>query len=89
MRRLLVVITSMTLVMSLAGTATAAKPKTETPDVKSDYMSSPQADKQIALRQKGLEKLLEGKVTPRGDNKVVRVAKGQYVELARRARTRS
>ena len=83
MRRLLVVISAMTLVMSLVGTATAAKPKSETPDVKSDYMSSPQADKQTALRQKGLEKLLDGKVTPKGDNKVVRVAKGQYVELAR------
>ncbi|GAA0292017.1 immune inhibitor A [Kineococcus aurantiacus] len=48
-----------------------------------DDRSNPLSDKQRALRAAGLEKVLSGEATPRGDNKVVRVAKGQYVELAR------
>ena len=35
------------------------------------------------MRQKALQKVLAGKATPTGKNKVVKLAKGQYVELAR------
>jgi immune inhibitor A len=75
----------MSLVMSLAGTATAADPKGATSDQapKSDNLKHPLGDKQAALRQAGLEKLLMGNAAPKGANKVVKVAPGQYVELAR------
>ncbi|NIZ91782.1 immune inhibitor A domain-containing protein [Kineococcus rubinsiae] len=48
-----------------------------------DDLPSPLSDKQRELRAAGLEKVLSGEATPRGDNDVVQVAKGQYVELAR------
>jgi immune inhibitor A len=41
------------------------------------------AAKQASARAKGLQQVLTGKATPVGKNKVVQVAKGQYVELAR------
>jgi immune inhibitor A len=50
---------------------------------RSDDLPHPLAQKQRALRAKGLEMMLKGKATPTGKNKVVQVAKGQYVELAR------
>ncbi|NAZ88009.1 immune inhibitor A domain-containing protein [Kineococcus indalonis] len=46
-------------------------------------LPDPLGDKQRALRQAGLEKVLRGEATPRGDGGVVEVAKGQFVELAR------
>ena len=42
-------------------------------------LPNPMRDKQDALRQKGLERKLRGQA----DGKVVKIAKGQYVELAR------
>lgn len=50
---------------------------------KSDDLKHPLSDKQRAKRQKALDMVLNGKATPQGKNKVVQVAKGQYVELAR------
>ena len=75
----------MSLVMSLAGTTAAADPKGATSDQapKSDNLKHPLGVKQAALRQVGLEKLLRGDAMPSGSNKVVKVAPGQYVELAR------
>jgi immune inhibitor A len=46
-------------------------------------LPNPLSDKQRALREAGLEKVLSGQATPRGAGKVVEVAKGQFVELAR------
>ena len=77
-------ITSMALVLSLGGTASAARPESrgEPGANRSDNLKHPLGEKQNALRQKGLEKVLAGEVTAAGANKVVKVAKGQFVELA-------
>ncbi|MGH3031726.1 MAG: hypothetical protein ACRDNE_13380, partial [Gaiellaceae bacterium] len=45
------------------------------------HLTSPLSEKQRALRGKGLQMKIEGKIPK--DTKVARVAKGQYVELAR------
>ncbi len=70
-----------------AGAASAAPPSTpraEKGDRSQEHdLRSPQAVKQDALKQKALQKVIAGKATPTGKNKVVQVAKGQYVELAR------
>ncbi len=73
------------LIVSLGGPATAAPPEGKGTDkpAQSDNLKSPKADKQVENRTKALEKVLAGKATPKGPNKVVKVAKGQYVELAR------
>ncbi len=76
----------------VAGLASAA-PATAAPPVKAkvakgdktfkhDFRTPLQA-KQAEMRKKALEKVLAGKATPTGKNKVVKLAKGQYVELAR------
>jgi len=68
-------------------TAAVAAPPADAPASASEHgrddKPSPLADKQRKLRQKALEQVLQGKKAARGDNKVVEVAKGQYVELAR------
>ncbi|WNB86637.1 immune inhibitor A domain-containing protein [Cellulomonas sp. ATA003] len=69
-------------VATSAPTRLAAAPAADTAG-RPDDLSSPLSDKQRELRAAGLEKVLSGETTPRGDNKVVKVAKGQYVELAR------
>ncbi len=72
------------LVLSLAGTATAARPRDGADQApKSDNLTNPMAEKQSALRTRALDKVLNGKANPTGDNQVVKVGKGQYVELAR------
>jgi len=47
-----------------------------------DNLSSPLADKQSALKETALSQVLKGNATTKGDNKVVKVAPGQFVELA-------
>ncbi|HYH24222.1 MAG TPA: immune inhibitor A domain-containing protein [Blastococcus sp.] len=86
MRRALAVVAGAALVMAVPDTASAAPPvRDTTPSTpsRSDDLPSPLSDKQRELRAAGLEKVLRGEVSARGDNKVVQVAKGQYVELAR------
>lgn len=48
-----------------------------------DDLKHPLGEKQRARREVGLEKVFRGQAVGRGKNKVVEVAKGQYVELAR------
>src|SRR4029453_10372866 len=48
-----------------------------------DSVEHPLGKKQFELRQQGLQKLLKAQAQGSGDNKVVEVAKGQFVELAR------
>lgn len=50
---------------------------------KSDDLKHPLSEKQRTKRQKALDMVLNSQATPQGKNKVVQVAKGQYVELAR------
>ena len=78
--------------LAAATPATAApptKPKAEKGEEshKHDFRT-PLQEKQDAMRQKALEKVLAGKATPTGKNKVVKLAKGQYVELARESTDR-
>ena len=48
-----------------------------------DNVEHPLGKKQSDLRKQGLHKLLKGQAQAKGANKVVEVAKGQFVELAR------
>jgi immune inhibitor A len=48
-----------------------------------DSLPSPLADKQQRDRTRGLERVIAGKAKPHGPNKVVKLAKRHYVELAR------
>jgi immune inhibitor A len=50
---------------------------------KSDNIESALSKRQNKLRKQGLERLLKGQAVAKGPNKVVEVAKGQFVELAR------
>ena len=76
----------MALVMSMVATTSAYSPPRDeeggATGSTTDYIPSPQTERQNALKQKAQEMVLAGEVTPAGDNKVVKVAKGQYVELA-------
>jgi immune inhibitor A len=50
---------------------------------KADNIEHPLGKKQSELRKQGLQKLLKGQKQAKGPNKVMEVAKGQFVELAR------
>jgi immune inhibitor A len=83
LKKLLALITSLTLLLSVAGTAAAKTP--ELPNTQSrntDNLKNPLAEKQAALKATAREKVAKGEATPKGDNKVVKVAPGQYVQLA-------
>ncbi len=85
-KKLVSALTAAALVMSLAGTTAAIEPKGPSPDRLLDHnLSSPQIDKQRAERARGQELLLNGdaRAIAGKANKVVRLGKGQYVELAR------
>lgn len=78
------VLGALVLVLSVgAGGSIAANDngKGEERGNKEHDLKSPLSEKQRALRKQGLEMKLEGKIAK--DAKVARVAKGQYVELAR------
>ena len=83
-KRLLTVGMAAALVLSLAGTASAASPKgkSDSKAHKSDNIPGKLAKKQDALKQKAREMVFKGKATSKGKNQVVKVAKGQFVELA-------
>ena len=66
----------------LAPAAAAKSPAADESLRFSDNLSSPLADRQAELKQKAQEMVLEGNASPSGDNQVVKVAKGQFVELA-------
>ena len=87
MRKLVTVLSSLALLLSLtAGSVTAAPPVHDRakPDktLKSDNLKNPMAEKQAALKQTAQERVLKGKAKAVGKNQVVKVANGQYVELA-------
>lgn len=83
MRTLLAALTSLALVLTVAAPALATGPEAQVLEPAGDAPSFPQGEKQRALKAAAQASLLSGEVAPRGDNKVVRVANGQYVELAR------
>jgi M6 family metalloprotease-like protein len=74
--------------VATAGASSAAPPSTPRAEqgghAHDDHdLRGPQAVKQDTLKQRALQQVLAGKATPQGRNKVVKLAKGQYVELAR------
>jgi len=58
-------------------------PSAERGNKSGDNVEHPLGKKQSDMRKEGLRKLLKGEAQSKGDNKVVQVAKGQFVELAR------
>jgi immune inhibitor A len=72
------------LVVAMPTTATAAPPPEEpaAAPARAHDLPNPLAEKQRELREQALEQVLEGAATPSGANRVVEVARGQYVELA-------
>jgi immune inhibitor A len=83
-KRALPLVVGAALVVALPSTANAAPPPQD-PDAgpaRAHDLPHPLGDKQRELREQALEEVLRGDATPRGDNEVVEVAKGQYVELA-------
>ncbi len=88
LRKLISALSSMALLFSLAGSAMAAGPvapaggnAAEAPKV--DNIPSPMATKQAAMKQVALQQVMKGEAKATGKNKVVKLAPGQYVELAR------
>ena len=79
---LLIVVTMLATSGSIAVAQGSAAPGTGN-GPKTDNLKHPLGAKQFDLRQQGLQKLLKGEAQTKGSNKVVEVAKGQYVELAR------
>ncbi|MGB7817998.1 MAG: immune inhibitor A domain-containing protein [Ornithinibacter sp.] len=72
----------------VASPATAAPTAAPLPNPKgteknSDNLQSPLSKKQGAEIARAQEMVLKGEATPKGKNKVVKIAPGQYVELAR------
>ena len=86
MRKVLIVLSSVALLFSLTVPAMAAKPNRGNSDdaraQKSDHLPNGRAKKQAALKARAQEMVLKGEARAVGKNKVVEVAKGQFVELA-------
>jgi len=87
LRKFVSLLGSAALLFTLAGPALAAPPRgdgdtaAEAPKV--DNLPSKLADRQAALRTEALDKVVQGEAKAKGKNKVVKLAPGQYVELAR------
>lgn len=87
MKKLLALLFTFAMAVSLLTPVASASPATveaaEQADRQGDDLPDVLNDEQRELRQQALEKVLKGQAQARGNNKVVEVAKGQYVELAR------
>jgi len=82
LKRLFLIALSIGALAATAASPVAARsPNAEKPN-KGDNRTIPLARKEAALKLKAQEMVLRGKATPKGDDKVVKVAKGQYVQLA-------
>ncbi len=84
MRKLLATIASGALLLSLTVPVAANDPTGVVGEAgyNTDNIPSPLSARQADLKQAAHEMVLQGQVTATGDNKVVKVAPGQYVELA-------
>jgi immune inhibitor A len=84
--RLLTPFMVLALLASLAGSAAAADPRgrgaSDDHAGQGDNLPGKLAQKQLKLKEKALQMVLKGDAKPKGPNKVVEVAKGQFVELA-------
>jgi immune inhibitor A len=83
-RKLLTILSSAALLLSLAApvAATPGNDRSGDKGFKGDNLPGKLAQKQVALKNKALGMVLKGQVKPKGENQVVEVAKGQFVELA-------
>jgi immune inhibitor A len=84
-RKLVTFLSSLVLLVSLAGPALAAPGHANglaKGHDKSDNLKNPLAAKQQALKANAQSMVLKGNAKPKGANQVVKVANGQYVELA-------
>ena len=81
-RKLITIATAMTLLLSLTAGSVSAAPDQAKRMNKQDNLPGKLAKKQIALKAKAQEMVLKGQATAKGPNKVVKLAKGQFVELA-------
>ena len=83
-KRLAALLAALSISAALAAPVAAANPhgKADGKGPKTDNIPGVLAKKQTAMKQKALELVAKGKTTAKGANKVVQVAKGQYVELA-------
>lgn len=83
MRKLITIVASAALLLSLTGGTVVAKTNAKADKQShSDNRASSLSTKQGAMKQRAQEMVLSGEARAVGDNKVVKVAKGQYVELA-------
>ena len=80
MKRLLITFAVAALTAGAVSPAAAKAPTTDAP--KTDYFPGRLAQDQAALKAQAMQKVLKGTATPKGKNKVVKAAPGQYVELA-------
>ena len=86
MRKLLVAGATIAIMLTSVGAVSAAKPLTppREPDAAPvDNLPHPLGSEQAALRQEGMQMVLNGERTKHGRNGVVRVKKGHFVELDR------
>jgi len=83
-KRIAVLMTAGAMALALAAPVGAASPngKQDSKGHGKDNLPGVLAQKQTALKQKALEKVAKGQAKATGTNKVVQVAKGQFVELA-------
>jgi immune inhibitor A len=83
-KRLAVLITAGAMALSLAAPVGAASPngKADSKGHKSDNLPGVLAQKQSGLKEKARDMVLKGQAKAAGPNQVVKVAKGQFVELA-------
>ena len=85
MRKILSFLTVLGLIFSLTSVAVAAPPEdagAKAQGPKKDNLEHPRGLRKAAMKQKAQDLVLRGKRVPSGDNMVVKIAKGQFVELA-------
>ncbi len=86
MRKLIAFLAVLALLASITTTtALAKKPASGSPNEqppRGDSFTSPLQTKQAELRQTALEKVTKGQAKANGKSKIVKLAPGQYVELA-------
>ncbi len=82
MRKLITILVTLALAFALVASPAAAKSNGKADKNKSDYRPNARAQKYEAKKQKARDMVLTGKAKAKGANQVVKVAKGQYVELA-------
>ena len=82
MRKLITIAAAASLLLSLTAGSVSAAPDQAKRMNKTDNLPGKLAQKQLGLKQKALDMVMRGEAKAFGPNMVVKVAKGQFVELA-------